>query len=95
MRLSERGEPKGGRSKEGTAGSLLVVKGHPEHYLPSAGMVGVTGFEPATSWSQTKHSTGLSYTPTVSAASLPHPGASLPGVARGVVYNEALGVSPA
>jgi hypothetical protein len=26
-------------------------------------MVGVTGFEPATSWSQTKRSTKLSYTP--------------------------------
>ncbi len=27
------------------------------------GMVGTTGFEPATSWSQTKCSTGLSYVP--------------------------------
>jgi len=27
-------------------------------------MVGVTGFEPATSWSQTRRSTKLSYTPT-------------------------------
>ena len=26
-------------------------------------MVGVTGFEPATSWSQTRRSTKLSYTP--------------------------------
>ena len=29
----------------------------------SALMVGVTGFEPATSWSQTTRSTKLSYTP--------------------------------
>ncbi len=26
-------------------------------------IVGVTGFEPATTWSQTRHSTGLSYAP--------------------------------
>ena len=26
-------------------------------------MVGMTGFEPATSWSQTKHSTKLNYIP--------------------------------
>ena len=26
-------------------------------------LVGVTGFEPAASWSRTKHSTGLSHTP--------------------------------
>ena len=25
--------------------------------------IGVTGFEPAASWSRTKHSTGLSHTP--------------------------------
>ena len=37
-----------------------------EHSLggsPIGGMVGVTGFEPATSWSQTRRSTKLSYTP--------------------------------
>ena len=28
-------------------------------------MVGVTGFEPATSWSQTRRSTKLSYTPSI------------------------------
>ncbi len=26
-------------------------------------LIGVTGFEPAASWSRTKHSTGLSHTP--------------------------------
>ena len=30
----------------------------------SRSLVGVTGFEPATSCSQSRHSTGLSYTPT-------------------------------
>ena len=28
-------------------------------------LIGVTGFEPATSWSQTKRSTKLSYTPNI------------------------------
>ena len=32
--------------------------------LPPLALVGVTGLEPATSWSQTKRSTNLSYTPT-------------------------------
>ena len=32
-------------------------------------MVGVTGFEPATSWSQTRRSTKLSYTPRLKRAS--------------------------
>ncbi len=31
--------------------------------LPPLVLVGVTGLEPATSWSQTKRSTNLSYTP--------------------------------
>jgi hypothetical protein len=32
---------------------------------PFRKMVGATGFEPATSWSQTRRSTKLSYTPTL------------------------------
>ncbi len=38
--------------------------GHYPRALTNIGeMVGTTGFEPATSWSQTKCSTGLSYVP--------------------------------
>ena len=38
--------------------------GHDPRALTNIGeMVGTTGFEPATSWSQTKCSTGLSYVP--------------------------------
>src|SRR5688572_29113079 len=44
----------------------------------AAEMVGVTGFEPATSCSQSKHSTGLSYTPNRTSEFL-HP-------ARGLFY---------
>ena len=33
------------------------------HILFRAGLVGATGLEPAASWSQTKHSTKLSYAP--------------------------------
>ena len=36
---------------------------HTESRAVAGGMVGVTGFEPATSWSQTRRSTKLSYTP--------------------------------
>ena len=36
-------------------------------------MVGVTGFEPATSWSQTRRSTKLSYTPKMHGESEPPP----------------------
>ena len=36
---------------------------HTEYALFVRGVVGVTGFEPATSWSQTTRSTKLSYTP--------------------------------
>src|SRR5438132_1236492 len=39
-----------------------------EHYQGNK-MVGVTGFEPATSWSQTRRSTKLSYTPLAEALS--------------------------
>ncbi len=34
-------------------------------FTNSFDVVGVTGFEPATSWSQTRRSTKLSYTPIV------------------------------
>ena len=37
--------------------SLLMVRAEQQT------IVGATGFEPATSWSQTKRSTGLSYAP--------------------------------
>ena len=41
-----------GIALSGTAGKLIGARG-----------VGATGFEPATSWSQTKRSTKLSYAP--------------------------------
>ncbi len=35
------------------------------NYATCAGIVGVTGFEPATTWSQTRCATGLRYAPIV------------------------------
>ena len=34
-----------------------------QDFFGIATVIGVTGFEPAASWSRTKHSTGLSHTP--------------------------------
>src|SRR5947207_8498545 len=40
-----------------------VVNAKTRNFINPIGKVGVTGFEPATSWSQTTRSTKLSYTP--------------------------------
>src|SRR5437868_11936708 len=49
--------------------AALRLLSHSPCYLafPEQKVVGATGFEPATSWSQTKCSTRLSYAPTVGA----------------------------
>ena len=40
--------------------------------MPYLYSVGVTGFEPATTWSQTRCATGLRYAPIVASEEKPH-----------------------
>ena len=62
------------------ASQLPIMPARKRFFINCMIVVGVTGFEPATSWSQTRRSTKLSYTPTM-------PEQSLARLARGRMRN--------
>ena len=43
----------------------MIEKSHTIFWIGGYAIVGVTGFEPATTWSQTRCATGLRYAPKV------------------------------
>src|SRR5208282_5751416 len=53
----------GKRKKRSVYEGKITFRHAKSQRVKNRGMVGATGFEPATSWSQTKCSTGLSYAP--------------------------------
>ena len=46
-----------------TRTSDKVINSHLHYHCATEDLVGVTGFEPVTTWTQTMHSTRLNYTP--------------------------------